>query len=313
MHYDNPIINYIIDYHKKLSTLDYLSVCKSLYNLSNEIIGSTDGNFTSWSKWKYKIYFETLDLLTMLYSQKLRVGLKEMQVTMKFRCVQEYEGDFQSWLPASEIPNMISYNVNDVDSTEELLNRCKRDIDLRIAIEDEYGVKVLNKDGVNIGMKIITQKYLEKTGQTWKQIKDLRSPCDTIELNKVILPFIEFKTPVLQELLKELKTLTVSPGRKGLERTFVIGGVKHLFSVGGLHSENKPSSFQATDKQVIVDQDVTSLYPSMIIEHGFYPPHLGKEFLEVYGQIKKERVEAKRNGNKIKDATLKLALNGLSG
>ena len=51
----------------------------------------------------------------------------------------------------------------------------------------------------------------------------------------------------------------------------------------------------------------------MIIEHGFYPPHLGKEFLEVYGQIKKERVEAKRNGNKIKDATLKLALNGLSG
>jgi hypothetical protein len=61
---------------------------------------------------------------------------------------------------------MIEYNINDVDSTEELLNRCKKDIELRIAIEDEYGVKVLNKDGVNIGMKIITQKYLEKTGQT---------------------------------------------------------------------------------------------------------------------------------------------------
>ena len=32
---------------------------------------------------------------------------------------------------------MISYNVNDVDSTEELLNRCKKDIDLRIAIEED--------------------------------------------------------------------------------------------------------------------------------------------------------------------------------
>lgn len=61
---------------------------------------------------------------------------------------------------------MIKYNINDVDSTEELLNRCKKDIELRLAIEDEYGVKVLNKDGVNIGMKIIAQKYLEKTGQT---------------------------------------------------------------------------------------------------------------------------------------------------
>lgn len=313
MHYDNPIINYIIDYHKKLSTLDYLSVCKSLYNLSNEIIGSTDGNFTSWSKWKYKIYFETLDLLTMLYSQKLRVGLKEMQVTMQFRCVQEYEGDFQSWLPASEIPNMINYNVNDVDSTEELLNRCKRDIDLRIAIEDEYGVKVLNKDGVNIGMKIITQKYLEKTGQTWKQIKDLRSPCDMIDLSKVILPIVKFDTPILQSVLEEMKKQTVSPGRKGYEKHFILDGLEYCVGVGGIHSVNKPEEIIPSNDQILSDIDVASLYPSMIIEHEFYPQHLGREFLEVYSQIKNERIEAKHNGNKVKNETLKLALNGLSG
>ena len=106
IHYDNPIINYIIDYHKAMSKLSYIEICRSLFNLSNTIIKSIDSNFSSWSKWKYRIYFETLDLLTMLYSQKLRVGLKEMQVTMQFRCVQEYEGDFQSWLPSSEIPNM---------------------------------------------------------------------------------------------------------------------------------------------------------------------------------------------------------------
>ena len=51
----------------------------------------------------------------------------------------------------------------------------------------------------------------------------------------------------------------------------------------------------------------------MIIEHKFYPPHLGKEFLEVYSGIKAERIEAKHNKNKVKDQTLKLALNGLSG
>lgn len=51
----------------------------------------------------------------------------------------------------------------------------------------------------------------------------------------------------------------------------------------------------------------------MIIEYGFYPKHLGKEFLETYKQIKEERIEAKHNGNKTKNETLKLALNGLSG
>ena len=162
-------------------------------------------------------------------------------------------------------------------------------------------------------MKIITQKYLEKTGQTWNQIKDLRSPCDQIPLKDVILPFVKFNTPVLQNLLSEIKELTVSPGRKGLEKKFILGGVEHLFSVGGLHSVNKPEEIIPNENQILVDKDVTSLYPSMIIEHEFYPKHLGREFLEVYKQIKDERVAAKKAGDKIKNETLKLALNGLSG
>lgn len=52
------------------------------------------------------------------------------------------------------------------------------------------------------------------------------------------------------------------------------------------------------------------MYPSLIIEYGFYPPHLGKEFLEVYKGIKDERIEAKHNGNKLKNLTLKLSING---
>lgn len=313
IHYDNPIINYIIDYHLKMLQLPYTQVCLSIYNLSNTIIQSNDAPFSKWHKWKYKIYFETLDLLTMLYSQKLRVGLKEMQVTMQFRNVQEYEGDFQSNLPVSEIDKMKLYNINDVDSTAELLCRCQKDIDLRLAIEDEYGVKVLNKDGVNIGMKIITQKYLEKTGQTWKQIKDLRSPCDLIDLSKVILPIVKFNTPILKEVLKEMKQQIVSPGRKGYEKHFILDGLEYCIGVGGLHSVNKPEEVIPSTDQILSDIDVASLYPSMIIEHKFYPQHLGKEFLEVYSQIKSERIEAKHNGNKVKNETLKLALNGLSG
>ena len=233
LHYDTPIINYIIDFYPKLSQLPYWKIVKSIYNLSKEIINSVDNNFSSWSRWKYLNCFESLDLLTMLYSQKLRVGLKEMQVTMQYENVQEYEGNFDDYLPVTEIDNMVAYNINDVNSTEELLYRCQKDIDLRIAIEKEYGVKVLNKDGVNIGMEIITQKYLEKTGLTWKQIKDLRSPCDKIDLNEIILPIVKFEHPILQELLVEMKKQIVSPGRKGYERHFLLDGLEYCVGVGG--------------------------------------------------------------------------------
>lgn len=313
IHYDNPIINYIISYYKILVNKTYLEICNSIFNLSKAITTSTEDDISTWKEWKYQVRFETLDLLTMLYSNKLRVSLKEMQVTMEYPNVQEFIEDWNKPLAIEKIDEMIQYNINDVESTTELLYRCKGDIDLRLSIEDEYKVRVLSKDGVNIGMKIITDKYLEKTGLSWRDIKDLRSPMDRIVLKDVILPFIKYDNPILQNVLKEMKEQIVSPGRKGYEKKFLLNNLEYSVGVGGIHSVNKPEIVIPTKDEILEDADVASLYPSLLIAYKFYPKHLGKEFLEVYKAIKDERIEAKRNGNKLKDITLKLAVNGLSG
>ena len=289
------------------------TICSSIFNLSKAITTSSEDNIDAWKHWKYQIWFDTFDILTMLYSNKLRVGLKEIQVTMQYPNVQEFVCDWTKPLPLEDFNSMIDYNINDIESTSELLNRCKKDVDLRIAIEDEYGVRVLSKDGVNIGMKILTQKYLEKTGLTWQDIKDLRSPMSVIPLKDVILPFIKYDSPILQRVLDDMKNQIVSPGRKGYENKFVFNNLRYSVGVGGIHSVNSPEIIIPRDDEMLIDIDVASLYPSMLIEYEFYPKHLGKEFLEVYKQIKDERIEAKHNGDKVKNETLKLALNGLSG
>lgn len=313
LHYDNPIINYIIEYEDKLMQYNIPTICSSIFNLSKTITTSSEDNIDAWKHWKYQIWFDTFDILTMLYSNKLRVGLKEIQVTMQYPNVQEFVCDWTKPLPLEDFNSMIDYNINDIESTSELLNRCKKDVDLRIAIEDEYGVRVLSKDGVNIGMKILTQKYLEKTGLTWQDIKDLRSPMSVIPLKDVILPFIKYDSPILQRVLDDMKNQIVSPGRKGYENKFVFNNLRYSVGVGGIHSVNSPEIIIPRDDEMLIDIDVASLYPSMLIEYEFYPKHLGKEFLEVYKQIKDERIEAKHNGDKVKNETLKLALNGLSG
>lgn len=313
LHYDNPIINYIIEYEDKLMQYNIPTICSSIFNLSKTITTSSEDNIDAWKHWKYQIWFDTFDILTMLYSNKLRVGLKEIQVTMQYPNVQEFVCDWTKPLPLEDFDSMIDYNINDIESTSELLNRCKKDVDLRIAIEDEYGVRVLSKDGVNIGMKILTQKYLEKTGLIWWDIKDLRSPMSVIPLKDVILPFIKYDSPILQRVLEDMKNQIVSPGRKGYENKFVFNNLRYSVGVGGIHSVNSPEIIIPRDDEMLIDIDVASLYPSMLIEYEFYPRHLGKEFLEVYKQIKDERIEAKHNGDKVKNETLKLALNGLSG
>lgn len=310
IHYDNPIINFIIE---NINTMpnDYQRICSTLFKLGQTIITSETSE--GWKKWKYANNFATLDLLTMLFSQKLRVGLKEMQVTMQFKNVQEYSGKFDEYLPTSEIDEMLKYNLNDVESTEELLNRCKKDIDLRVGIQEEFGVDVLSKDGMTIGTEILKTKYLEKTGKSWYDIKDLRSPCDIIDLKDVIFPFIDFDTPVLKELLLEMKQQKVSPGRKGYEKHFLLDNVEVTVGVGGIHTVNEPEIIIPSENELLLDSDVNSLYPSLIISYNLVPKHLGKEFLEVYGKVREDRLYAKRNHQDVKNMTYKLALNGATG
>ena len=312
IHYDNPIVNYCIEFFNN-SKYSYSTICKSIYNLSKIITSKNEADFDRWKRWKYANNFLTLDLLTMLYSKALRVSLKEMQVTMMYKNVQEFQCDWNLPLQLSKIDSMIEYNINDVMSTYELLKQCQKDIDLRIGIEDSYNIKCLSKDGVNTGMDILAKEYMLKTGISWEILKDLRSPADTIELNKIILPFIKYNTPVLQELLKEMKSLTISPGRKGYEKKFLMDGLVYSVGVGGIHSINKPEMIIPNEDELLIDADVASLYPSMLLNFDFYPRHLGPEFKTVYAEIRKRRLIAKRAGDKVTNETLKLALNGLSG
>lgn len=312
-HYDDAIINFIFDKYqywlnKKCS---YLDVCSDIFNLSDIIINSED--ISKWKKWKYGKNFKSFDLLTMLFSQKLRVGLKEMEITMQVENVDEYEGDFNKPLPVENIDRMLEYNLHDVENTVELLNRLKEQIDLRLGIEKEYGVDVLSKDGMTIGMEILKVKYLEKTGKTWDDIKDLKSPVDTISMKDIILPNIHYNTPVLNDLLNDMKSQTITLDRKGYEKHFLLDDLEISVGVGGIHSVNQPEIIIPAEDEVLYDSDVNSLYPSLTISYEFVPPHLGKEFLDVYANIRTERLEAKRNKQKIKNETLKLALNGESG
>ena len=313
-HYDDVIINYLIDFYYKMDSLSYLKICNSLFNLSSTIVTSEEGDTSKFKRWKYAKYFYSMDLLTMLFSSKLRVGLKEMQVTMHYKNVEEYSGDFNQFLPDSEIDNMIEYNINDVESTTELLNRLKDDVQLRLFIEKEYGIDALSMDSVKFGETILLKKYCEETKLSEQYVKTLRSPMDYIPLKDVILPFISYKNPKLQDVLEDMKSKVVySKERKGYEKKFVLSNVRYSIGVGGIHSLHTPRIFVPNDNEFIGHSDVASMYPSFIIKYKWIPRHLGKEFWQVYSQIYKERIEAKHSGQKLKNLALKLTLNSVTG
>lgn len=312
-HYDDVIINYMIDYYNVLKYKMLYRVCDSIYNLSNAIIAD-DGKGSQFMKWKYADFFYSMDILTMQFSSKLRVGLKEMQVTMHYNNVQEYDGDFGSYLPEDKIEEMIAYNINDVESTEALLESLKNDVELRLFIQEEYGVDALSMDSVKFGETLLLNKYCEASGLSKKFVQEQRSPADYVTLKDVIFPFITYKHPKLKDVLEDMrKQVIYTKARKSYENKFVISGIQYSVSVGGIHSINTPRIYVPKDDEVIMHSDVTSMYPSLLIKYRLTPRHLGDHFLQVYSTIYDERVQAKRTKQKFKDLTLKLTLNSVTG
>ena len=314
--YDDLIINYIIEYHNVMINKPYYDICKSLYNMSQLIVNDEEDNnaIAKLSHWKYANHFKSMDILSMLFSRKQRVGLKSMQMTMHYRNVKEYDGDFNSPIPDSKIDEMISYNINDVDSTTELLNRCKEDIDLRLWIENEYGINALSMDSVKFGETYLAKEYCNRTNINYNVLKEMRSPMDNIPLNDVIFPFISFQTPELIAVLDDMRKQVVSSKeRKSYDKQFVLSNRRYSVGVGGLHSINSPEIFLPSEDEYIGHADVTSMYPSLLIAYELTPRHLGKNFLSIYEGVYKERVNAKHSGQKNKNLALKLVLNSVTG
>lgn len=83
-------------------------------------------------------------------------------------------------------------------------------------------------------------------------------------------------------------------------------------SQGGIHSVNNNQIFKENEEEYLVDADIASLYPTLFDNYKFLRKDL-QIVLSKYLDIKADRIEAKRTGNKIKDTFLKLILNSFSG
>lgn len=308
--YDDVLINYLIIRFDDLRYKPIFEITWLIKSMSDKIIKEPVAN---WVDYKHAYLFNSFDLMTMSFSAKNRVGLKELEVTMGFPNVMEYEGDFSKNVPKELKDKVIEYNQNDVLATGELLNLKKNDIELRLKLNEKYKINVLSKDNVNMGMEILKKEYLEKTNKTWDDIKDLKTPCQLVSFKNIIFDFIQYTTPTLQKLLEKLKKVSIDPNNKDFREVFEIGGVVHNISLGGLHSINNAEIIIPNEDELLLDYDVDSYYPSCLIVNNLYPKHLGIEFVDIYKNIRDERVEAKKDKNSFLADSFKYAINGLSG
>lgn len=207
------------------------------------------------------------------------------------------------------------YCGNDLGNTKLLADGLREQIELRRVMSAELGENVLSKSDAQIAEVVLKKRVFEATGVT------PRKWGISYDKFKYEPPaYIKFATPHLQQMLESVKAATFKMLPSGhvkeppeMDVVIEIGSSKYKMGLGGLHSQEKEVSHYADDETLLRDIDVRSYYPNMMLNMGMYPDSMGPHFLKAYRDILTERLAAKDAGDKVKDAVLKITLNGTFG
>lgn len=200
--------------------------------------------------------------------------------------LQDLPYEPETILTEAQMDEVLAYCENDNILTEELFRYLKPDLELRESMSDQYGLNLMSFKGAKIADLVIAKECGYRGSAPSKPDSITYKPPK----------YIKFKTPMLKELLKNITSHRFTLGDSGnvempdfLKEDYVFDELSYKFGLGGLHGSLSSTTIIPRDDELIVDIDYKSLYPSLIIENGFVPKHLGKKFLEVYGGMYHKR------------------------
>lgn len=284
---------------------------ENIKRIANDLIENRLQWYRAMQKYSLpRLQYDHIDLIEVAPSF---VGLKAYGARMHMRLLQDLPLPHDAIITPEQESIVETYCDNDCDTTEELANQLEGELMLRVRMSKVYGTDMRSKsDSQMAEQAYITSMNLER--------KDNKVPA-TVTYTPP--EFIRFKDSTLQTLLERTSQyvfeMNQSTGHVKLpdflgSEQIEFGSGTYQLGVGGIHStHDKQVCYVAGEDQVIVDIDAASFYPSIILECGFVPGGLGQRFVDEYRSIYERRLEAKRNRDKVTDATLKISLNGTFG
>jgi len=244
------------------------------------------------------------------------VSLKLYGARMNSKKLQDLPIDPEASIAPDEIPIIDSYCGNDLDTTKDLADSIEKRIELRRTMSAQYGLNLLSKSDAQIAEAVIKSEVEKIIGRQIKKVKL------TEQRFKYQPPsFIKFKTKPFQDLFNSIcetefvarkgKKTDVVSGNKNY--TLTVGDTTYTIGLGGLHSTESEVYHLSDEDNLLIDEDASSFYPSLILQMGMYPEALGSEFLIVYKDITDTRLAAKRRKDKLVADSMKIMINGTYG
>jgi hypothetical protein len=327
--FDNQIMQFILTNYSEWGEKTSLEIVGIIYQFVQDVIEMS--NYNLWLPFREEQFtIPSIDVYKVFgLDNEARISSLKKCAFQIDECVEEMPIHHTAkTLSEEEIAKIKKYRRNDVLVTYKLLLMAIGDtihplykgnnqLEIRVDIQEEFGIECMNYSDIKIGDEIIKTSYAKAIGKELKHLPNKGMFRKEIKLKYCIPSYVEFKSPELQQLLKTTKRTVISQTDK-YENKFEFKGTRYVQALGGLHSENENETYIENDECEIHDYDCSSMYPAILINNSYYPHHLGKELLETYKKLYERRISLKKEAKtdkRIKGITdgLKLSLNVVFG
>lgn len=327
--YDRLMLSALLMYYNQFDKPSKLITF--LYETSQRVIRSSNNdtlwtdNFTSIIL-RNNVAFRDLDLFQIFRLDHYHKSLKQTSINIKWYNLKEYTmppiGDldrhyyherlpeakgmtdrelnihyrnvFERFIPKEYLNEMADYNDNDVYIVAELIRMNQEEVLLRYRISEEYKVDVYSASRSTIADKVIVKLYSKFTGLHPKAFIDTKTIRRKILVSEILSDKIAFSTPELNDILSDIRSLTLKGEKGEFDREFTFMGTSYTIATGGLHSNEIPAVYVENSDSIIVDRDVASYYPNMIRSLKVCQKHLiPKAWFRIADTIVDERLEHK--------------------
>ena len=308
-----------LNYDLPMLTLALTGVsCEALKRASDSIIV---GDLRAWQfedvhNVKVPKSWDNIDLIEVAFGQG---SLKLYGGRLHSKLLQDLPIEPSASISPEQRHELRLYCQNDLQTTIDLWNHLDPQIKLRELMTAQYGQDLRSKSDAQIAEAVIRKQCGEILGDVVRR-PDI-PPGTSFRYDPPA--WLCYESPELREALASVLDATFHVTQTGSVempkaldgRSVTVGSGVYRMGIGGLHSSEQVQALVADSEHVLIDRDVTSYYPAIILNCNLSPLHLKRDdaFLRVYRAIVERRVQAKRAGDDVTAGVLKIVANGSFG
>lgn len=282
-----------------------LTANDSLKKLSDELIENDTFDILS----KYNLWcpkeFKHIDIINVIAG---KASLKMYGARVHTEFLQDLPYEPNRILTDKEKEEIKKYCINDINITKQLYKKIEPEIEIRKKLSAKYDIDLCSKSDAQIAEALFRKTLCTYT----PSINDF-------DFNYEKPSYINFKNQELKSFENKICNVNFK-GKIGdqISKDDIVGKIKinnneYKIGIGGLHSTEKNISFFSDKDIFLIDYDVSSYYPSIILNNNIYPQGLNDSFLKTYQKWYEDRLLAKSKKDENLSWVLKIVLNGAFG